>query len=54
MVKLDNLSDQPVPLTKGQRLFQLAMPDLKPFTLQEVSVLSTSIRGSGGFGSTGR
>lgn len=52
-VKLDNLSDQSVTLQKGRRLFQLAMPDLRPFKLREVDVLSTSVRGSGGFGSTG-
>ena len=38
---------------KGQRLFQLCAPDLKPMTIKVMNYLSRTTRGSGGFGSTG-
>ena len=36
-----------------QRLVQICMPDLSPFTIEMVDELSSTERGSGGFGSTG-
>lgn len=36
-----------------QRLVQICMPDLSPFTVEIVDELSNTERGAGGFGSTG-
>jgi dUTP pyrophosphatase len=36
------------------RLFQLVMPDAKPFKVEIVDELTSTERGSGGFGSTGK
>ena len=36
-----------------QRLVQICMPDLSPFTVEMVDDLSNTERGAGGFGSTG-
>lgn len=36
-----------------QRLVQICMPDLSPFTIEMVDDLSNTERGAGGFGSTG-
>lgn len=36
------------------RLFQIVMPDAKPFKVEIVNELTTTERGSGGFGSTGK
>jgi|SaaInlStandDraft_6_1057023.scaffolds.fasta_scaffold00062_32 dUTP pyrophosphatase len=41
-------------IKKGTRLFQLCAPDLSPFLIKIVDDLPTSLRGSGGFGSTGQ
>jgi len=44
-------------IEKGQRLFQICMPDLEPFIVKfcgrDEDVLNQTERGSGGFGSTG-
>ena len=40
-------------VTKGHRLFQICTPDLTPFKVKIVDNLPSSIRGEGGFGSTG-
>ena len=44
-------------IEKGQRLFQICMPDLEPFIVKfcgrDDSNLNQTQRGSGGFGSTG-
>jgi dUTP pyrophosphatase len=37
---------------KGERLFQLVMPDTKPFQIRIVNELTQTERGEGGFGST--
>jgi len=39
-------------LKKGERLFQICSPDLKPIQVKIVNNLSDSTRGEGGFGST--
>lgn len=52
MAKVDNLSNNSYYVKKGTRLFQLVMPDLKPFEFKVVDTLSESTRGEGGFGST--
>lgn len=41
-------------IEKGTRLFQLCAPDLSPFSVKIVDSLPDSIRGIGGFGSTGK
>ena len=43
-------------ITKYTRLTQICLPSLKPFFIKLVDVedLSDTIRGEGGFGSTGR
>jgi dUTP pyrophosphatase len=48
-----NYSNEPYKINQGERLFQLCAPDLKPFEIQIVNELESSIRGEGGFGSTG-
>ena len=44
-------------IEKGQRLFQICMPDLEPFIIKfcgrDENCLNQTERGSGGFGSTG-
>ena len=40
-------------IEKGTRLFQICSPDLSPLKVKCVDELSTTSRGSGGFGSTG-
>ena len=52
-VAVDNISDKGYTVSKGQRLFQICAPDLGPISLELVDRLSTSSRGSRGFGSTG-
>ena len=56
MVVVDNINieGEPFVIERGTRLFQICVPDLQPFQhVQVVSELSSSQRGSGGFGSTG-
>ena len=40
-------------IAKGMRLFQICAKDLSPFDVKFVDQLPDSIRGEGGFGSTG-
>ena len=39
---------------KGERLFQIVHPSLKPIEVELTDTLSETERGSGGFGSTGK
>lgn len=48
-----NFSDKPFEIKQGDRYFQLCAPDLLPIQIQIVQELDSTIRGSGGFGSTG-
>lgn len=41
-------------IKKGQRLLQICMPNLSPFKVFIVDKLDNTIRGDGGFGSTGK
>ena len=41
-------------IKKGQRLLQICMPNLSPFKVYIVDKLDNTIRGEGGFGSTGK
>jgi deoxycytidine triphosphate deaminase len=51
---VNNFSEQDVTLKKGERYFQLVAPALSPFDVSFVYSLSETIRGDGGFGSTGK
>ncbi len=50
---LDNVSDQPFVMHKGERYFQVCAPNLTPISFTVVDQLSDTTRGEGGFGSTG-
>jgi len=52
-VAVDNRSNAPYNLSKGDRLFQICMPSLAPFEVVFDAVTTTTERGEGGFGSTG-
>ena len=53
-VQIDNTSDEPYEIKRGQRLFQICAQDLEPFvSVKFTDVLSTTQRGANGFGSTG-
>jgi dUTP pyrophosphatase len=54
MIALDNIKHTPYTIQKGQRLAQICSPQLTPISLSIVESLSTTKRGGGGFGSTGR
>ena len=52
---VDNISDQPQILKKGERYFQLVfVPLTKPSCIAIVNELSETDRGAAGFGSTGK
>jgi len=53
-VILANLSNAPVTIHRGDRIAQLVIARTCRVQLREVSDLSGTARGSGGFGSTGR
>jgi dUTP pyrophosphatase len=53
-VLLVNLSSQPVTVARGERIAQLVIAAVHQATLVEVAELSQTVRGSAGFGSTGR
>ena len=53
MAKVDNISDTEYIIKKGDRLFQICMPDLRPFKVVIDDVAIDTVRGAGGFGSTG-
>tara|TARA_Y200000002_G_C22627791_1_gene641091 strand:- start:355 stop:912 length:558 start_codon:yes stop_codon:yes gene_type:complete len=51
---VDNRGNEDYKILKGQRLFQLASPSLKPFKINIVNSLADTERGDNGFGSTGQ
>ena len=51
---INQSNDETYTINKGDRLFQLASPSLKPFHWQSVDSLATTERGEQGFGSTGK
>lgn len=53
MAKVDNISNRDVMIKKGDRLFQICMPDLRAFKVVIGTVAVDTARGAGGFGSTG-
>ena len=53
MAKVDNISDAPYTVRRGERLFQLCHPSLLPLHVKFASSINTdTARGAGGFGST--
>ena len=53
-VLLVNLSSEPYTLRRGERIAQLVVAPVVRAELEEVDTLPTTVRGDGGFGSTGR
>ena len=53
-VLLVNLSGEPYTLRRGERIAQLVVAPVVHAVLEEVDTLPLTIRGEGGFGSTGR
>ncbi len=53
-VLLVNLSGEPYTLRRGERIAQLVVAPVVHAVLEEVDTLPTTVRGEGGFGSTGR
>lgn len=51
-VVVDNISDEPVRVKRGDRLFQLCLPSLESFGVVFGPVNRSTERGEGGFGST--
>ena len=52
-VLLINLGQEPVTVTRGTRIAQLIIATIGRALLREVAMLETTLRGAGGFGSTG-
>ncbi len=53
-VLLVNLSSEPYTLRRGERIAQLVIAPVVRAEVEEVDALPTTVRGEGGFGSTGR
>ena len=51
---VDNIKSEPYTVKKGDRLFQVAAPTLRPMAWQPVEALTETERGEKGFGSTGK
>ena len=49
-----NASNLPYQITKGDRVLQCALEKVISFDIQEADTLSETVRGSGGFGSSGK
>ena len=54
MVYVDNIKNTAFTINRGERLFQICSPNLEPIHFSVVNQLSSSTRGSDGFGSSGR
>ncbi len=54
VVLLVNLGDEPVPIGRGDRIAQLLLQRVGRATVVEVDDLDDTVRGAGGFGSSGR
>ena len=54
MVLLINLGTEPVTIVRGERIAQLVVAPVSRARFAETDDLEDSVRGSGGFGSTGR
>ena len=54
MVLLVNLGTEPVTIVRGERIAQLVVAPVSRASFAETDELPDTVRGSGGFGSTGR
>ena len=54
LAAVDNIKDKDYQVKRGARLFQICAPDLSPFSVELVDSLDKTLRGAGGFGSTGQ
>ena len=54
MAFVDNIGETEFVIEKGTRLFQIVAPDFSPISVIFTDKLSESVRGEGGFGSTGK
>jgi dUTP pyrophosphatase len=54
MVALINLGAEPFEVTRGMRIAQMVVAKVERAAFQVVEALPASVRGDGGFGSTGR
>ena len=52
-VILANLGEEPFKVEKGMRIAQIVIARVEQATIAEVDVLSETVRGEGGFGSSG-
>ncbi|MNS56808.1 Deoxyuridine 5'-triphosphate nucleotidohydrolase [compost metagenome] len=53
-VLLINLGDEPFTITRNERIAQMVFQEVPEVELEQVEKLSDTVRGSGGFGHTGR
>ena len=53
-VILVNLSNEPFVINPGERIAQMVVARYEKVSWEEVNVLDETVRGAGGFGSTGR
>ncbi|WP_423602030.1 dUTP diphosphatase [Sphingomonas sp. MS122] len=53
-VILANLGSEPFPIARGERIAQLVAAPVQRAVFEEVVALDDTLRGAGGFGSTGR
>ena len=53
-VLLVNLGEHPVTLSRGERIAQLVVAPVQRIAWREETSLSETVRGAGGYGSTGR
>lgn len=53
-VILANLGSEPFPIARGERIAQLVAAPVQRAAFEEVAALDDTVRGAGGFGSTGR
>ena len=54
MIMLVNLGAEPVEITRGMRIAQMVIARVERVTFRTVEALPDTVRGAGGFGSTGR
>lgn len=52
-ILLINFGDRPFPIARGDRIAQLVVAPVQLATFAEVDMLDDTVRGAGGFGSTG-
>ena len=53
-IMLINLGDAPFEITRGERIAQAVIAPVIQATIAEVTTLDETVRGAGGFGSTGK